>query len=572
MAAIPAAPSGYITLDGGECRDRAGALTWTDDYGNRVAYSVYATRDASVPITDLRAVVGGAAVSQAMPLSVGEAASPADIGRILVYAPASVDAAWFDRGDGYRWPAIPLENYASVGSDEADIADLDGRVTTLEGTVTNLPGATFDLTKIPAQYVADMGLASANVMQCAARLPQTGEWYVSQSAGNNASGYESNTLSRLSADGTLLDSMALDGGGHGHTVSVHLVNGVVEVFGWTWDEPLTGGRASGDQLVKFNYVGGTTLTKANAGGAIKFLSMFDPTGVDYVLTACDWAADRIAHRVGHGDGTVDYYLRAISDVQAGVDKVLGHVGPLSTTVQYQGHTTLGGNLYRYLGTGVETNHVIERYDWTTGQLTATIDTNDLGKVAGVWPGGSCEPEGIVTYTDPISGRSSLIVGMSVNNVVPKRSRLYEFAQFQPDRGPLLRKLQDRSNALAVRRDGIWVGSTITNTANYSHTFQVAAPGAAISITTVSLVFDSLTLAANTTNYWVFKLQRTRAGVVADLASADTTTTPVAPNVPFNLAVSGTNIQPGDLITMRCNVAGTSTMSYPMTVNIGYISA
>lgn len=572
MAAIPAAPTGYVTLDGGECRDRAGALTWTDDYGNRIAYSVYATRDASVAITDLRSVVSGAAVSQAMPMSVGEADSPADIGRILIYAPESVQAAWFDRGDGYRWPAIPLENYASVGSDEADVAALDGRVTTLEGTVQALPGATFDLTKIPAQYVADMGLASANVMQCATRLPQTGEWYVTQSAGNNASGYESNTLSRLSADGTLLDSMTLDGGGHGHTISVHLVNGVVEVFGWTWDEPLTGGRASGDQLVKFNYAGGTTLTKADAGTKITVLPMFDSTGTQYVLTACDWASDRIAHYVGHGDGTVDFYLRAISDVQAGVDNVLGHVGPLSTAVQYQGHTTLGGNLYRYQGTGVETNHSIERYDWTTGALTATIDTNDLGKVAGVWPGNSCEPEGITTYTDPISGRSSLIVGMSVNNVVPRRSRLYEFAQFQPDRGPILRKLQDRAISMAVRRDGVWTGSTFGNTANYSHTFQVVAPQTAMSLTSVSFSFDSMTLAANTTNYWVFKLQRTRGGVVADLASADTTTTPVAPNVPFNLTVSGTNIQPGDLITARLNVGGTSTVTYPVTVNIGYIPA
>lgn len=459
---------------------------------------------------------------------------------------------------------------ASASSASSTVSSVSGRVTTVETTIGNLTGTTFNLATTPAHYLIDAGLFSHAVMQCAARLPATGEYYVAQSTGTNAAGYETNTISRLTADGTLLDSMTLDGGGHGHTIAVRTVGANVEIFGWTWDEPLTGGRASGDQLVKFNYAAGTTLTKADAGGKITILPMFDSTGTQYVLTACDWANDRAAFHVGHGDGTVDFYLRSIAEFEAGVDNVLGHVGPLSTATQYQGHTTLEGKLYRYLGTGTATNHSIECYDFTTGALVSTVDTNNLGKVAGVWPGGSCEPEGITAYTDPVSGHSSLIVGMSVGDVVASRSRLYEFSQLEPRRGQSLRAVLDTKSGMTTRREGIWYNGAYVQTANYSHTYSAAFPNVNMTITSVTFIFDQFTIAPSTTNYWVFKLQRTRAGVTTDIASMDTTGTTITAGVPVNLPVSAPNIAPGDLITVRCNIGGApAAVKYPIVTSVSF---
>jgi hypothetical protein len=62
-------------------------------------------------------------------------------------------------------------------------------------------------------------------------------------------------------------------------------------------------------------------------------------------------------------------------------------------------------------------HKIDRWDWTTQQLT-TIPTAILGQNPdGTYPDGICEPEGMSTYLDS-RGNTSILAGVSMGNADP----------------------------------------------------------------------------------------------------------------------------------------------------------
>jgi hypothetical protein len=85
-----------------------------------------------------------------------------------------------------------------------------------------------------------------------------------------------------------------------------------------------------------------------------------------VYAQLDPLGEYIAYRVG-GGGYDRFELRAIGDVERGIDRVLHRAGPFPTTkataqdagwadrYTVQGFATVGGRLWRYTGDGTGTN-------------------------------------------------------------------------------------------------------------------------------------------------------------------------------------------------------------------------
>jgi hypothetical protein len=278
----------------------------------------------------------------------------------------------------------------------------------------------FDIRASTPTLMATVDWDNENNMQCTAVDPVTGHFYSTQAVTTPYNGYESVRIYHSDPSGAPIDSMELLGGGHGHTINVrHEADDSVTIWGMTWDEP-GGPNNLGDRLVSFKYTPNTPgagVNQSQVPGGLTELFFGSGTG-RYVTASADWKAGQVSLRCGAGS-TETYELRNIADVQSGVNNVLKLIGPFdNTTQQYQGHCSYQNFLYRYSGSGVDpATHKIDRWDWTTQQLT-TIPTAILGQNPdGTYPDGICEPEGMSTYLDS-RGNTSILAGVSMGNADP----------------------------------------------------------------------------------------------------------------------------------------------------------
>lgn len=265
-----------------------------------------------------------------------------------------------------------------------------------------------------APRVVTLNLKRNAVMQTAVQCPQTGEWYVVQTIeGTNGTRtpYENTYINRLTPAGAYIDGMMLNNGGHGTSIGVEYNQADNRVYIWhAWQEPDASGRL--DDLVRFPYAAGTFSRTTTPG-----LSVLPKFTTARVIVSMDWYADLCAFRTVSGS-TETYTRRRISDVLAGRDLPLGTVTLPTGLPTMQGFAICGEALFEYTGAVNEPSEdraIVAEYAWSDGRQIDAVSTSRYGRNAdGSYPAQRHEPEGASLYRDPLTGRASLDLGVTVN--------------------------------------------------------------------------------------------------------------------------------------------------------------
>lgn len=174
MAALPPAPTGFVTVDGGVALNPAGEPEWVDDLGNPIKYLVYADRAATQRISGLKAL-DGTATDVLSPLTPAQAPTTKDEGRILGFVPEAYSLVWLVREGGYPWPVPSIESIAAAA--DAPQAALDAQASaaaaessasaaatsaaSADATATTLQ-AQFDQVTTTASTVDEVGLVQVS--------------------------------------------------------------------------------------------------------------------------------------------------------------------------------------------------------------------------------------------------------------------------------------------------------------------------------------------------------------------------------------------------------------------------
>lgn len=257
-------------------------------------------------------------------------------------------------------------------------------------------------TATPIQSV-QLAVSTTGVIQCPIREQVSGEWYVSHNQTGTMSGRETTVVDRLSATGTLLDTMILTDAGHGtYIFPQHRDDGNV----WIW-VPVhlydTTGNILSTNLYRILYRGGTTITNVttDAPNSIMVVASGPTTSTQAYL---DMTGGRIVISV---NGSYSLYDQADLETNGLNATKIGKTVPTPPGT-VQGVAVTGTTLYRLTGADNTTNSTAEpklitTYSLLTGQQLFQRD------VTSVVPTG--EPEGLNLWRDA-SGLPTLYMGLS----------------------------------------------------------------------------------------------------------------------------------------------------------------
>ncbi|WP_144502926.1 phage baseplate protein [Bacillus pumilus] len=280
----------------------------------------------------------------------------------------------------------------------------------------------FDYTTVSPVYHTHLNLKDPTVLQCFVIDEETGDIYATQVAyGATGSGRESFTLTRLNKNGVMLDSMRIVDGGHGTTIGLERENG--KVYIWSNYNMVNSGSVVGNELVRFPYEAGVTLTRDN--GLIERYNKFNDL---YTIPVIDQQNGLIAFRIRLRDDTSVVELRKLDDIKNGINKVLGKVTIPSDLTYLQGFTIDGYDLYWYTGDTNSVNHPSELalFSFKDGLIKKRI-TCDFGHgYDGRYEDDFREPEGIFLYKDKKTGKKSLFVGVVTGAVGKRQAKIYAF--------------------------------------------------------------------------------------------------------------------------------------------------
>lgn len=313
---------------------------------------------------------------------------------------------------------------AAKSAISTDLADPTSDISTSVGNVaeaaveakTKAEGV--PLNELTPVYVGEMQIALLKVMQCAAKDPVTGDWFVAQ---NDGSTPENTVISRLTHSGAFINAVQLTAGGHGMTCYPQWING--ELWVWSgWNDGTT------NSMVRFKWRGtaGTTTVIAKTDADIQIMSTF---GTDSVLAQIDEQQDRIMYR----RSTSSYEMRKLSDVEAGVDDLLySNVVPTPTGGTFQGWCFVGDTLYIYTGSGTSFSPAdpatIWVYDLPSATQLYSINIEGLGMEGnGHYLDDMYEPESLTLYRTP-TGKPTIFVGMCVGGGNDRHCKIYAYTQ------------------------------------------------------------------------------------------------------------------------------------------------
>lgn len=270
-----------------------------------------------------------------------------------------------------------------------------------------------------------------SAMQTFVPVPETGEWFATQAkAGSSGlvdqSGWDVGDIvvSRMAADGALLDSMTLPDSGHGMGLVVRVEAGA-RVLYTCWFAPDASGRLY--DVVRLPYAPGTATRTAATTVVAGSGFPLDPS----------WDASIDAVTLRHqGGGGPEYTRHSWADFVAGdVSRPTGQIATPDWPPTHQGFTSHGDRFFFY--TGAASDQVggdptlITEYSWTSGQVVGTpLDASGNSRQPdGTYPGGRMEPEGAAIVTDS-SGASSLLVGVVTGGSLaaggPRVSRTFHY--------------------------------------------------------------------------------------------------------------------------------------------------
>jgi PKD repeat protein len=253
-----------------------------------------------------------------------------------------------------------------------------------------------DATPIFSQTLQPAGIA---VAQCIIQSPDTAEWYMSQ-VHPEATALFGNTdsmrISRMRADGTLLDQMLCNYGGHGTSIGLEYSGGQMYIWA-TYFQPASGTSRTHD-IVRFPYTPGTYDRSQIPGLQVKV-----PGGI-YRRFQFDW---KNGYVLVTEDPTWKRYK--LTDFLAGslttpVNSITVPVNPPTI----QGLATYGDSAFLYAGDGADTvaqslanpggPFTMYEYSWKTGTQIGKFDLSTLmADDNGTYTDGHIEPESTTIF-------------------------------------------------------------------------------------------------------------------------------------------------------------------------------
>ena len=285
-------------------------------------------------------------------------------------------------------------------------------------TATSVPAPTPVIAQVPPPLTnppvpgVELHPESTANMQSFVPLPETGEWFVTQAKAGSGGLLDPAGLavgdiviSRLAADGSLLDSMTLPDSGHGMGLIVRVEAGVRVVY-TCWFAPDASGRLY--DVVRVPYAPGTAPRTAATTVVAGRGYPLDPS----------WDASTGAVTLRHqGGGGPEYTRHGWADFVAGdLSRPTGQIPTPDRPPTHQGFCSHGDRFFFYTGAASDQAGgdptLITEYSWTTGQAVGTpLDASGNSRQPdGTYPGGRMEPEGAAIVTDS-AGASSLVVGV-----------------------------------------------------------------------------------------------------------------------------------------------------------------
>jgi hypothetical protein len=287
--------------------------------------------------------------------------------------------------------------------------------------------ANFDFTSVQPVFHVILNPARASVLQGISIDETTNEIYTSQVA--TVPGYsgstESFSVSRLNQYGVLLDQMVLAYGGHGVTFGIERINNTVYI--WTnYNITDVNGITIGYKLVRIPYQPGLTVTQDDV--SIETYNTFNNNA--YTVVVNDNKNKLIAFRYTNSQSKQFIELRNIEDVKAGINNVLGTITIPADLEYLQGMTLDDKDFYWRTG---DTNNAtyqdeIVLFSFTDGLVKKRIGCSFGKNTNGVYEDGFREPEGIYLYTNPKSGKKSLIASVVTGETGRRIIKTYAYHQ------------------------------------------------------------------------------------------------------------------------------------------------
>lgn len=273
----------------------------------------------------------------------------------------------------------------------------------------------FDISNIEPHFFTNLNLYESSVLQCMVVDEVTGLIYASQVANDTDF-----TITRMSKSGSFMDHMKIPLGGHGSTFGLQNLNG--NAYIWSNRHKVDGnGNVIGHELIRFRYVPNTTLTQYTTYNKFKDV---------YMTPIVDQHNKYIAFRFTPSDKVTYLELRRLTDVQNGVDNLLGRIDIPADLAYMQGASIDGYDLYWYSGdtNSVEYPNEITQYSFTDGQIKKRF-TVDFGKGPNdKYEDNFREPESIFLYKDQKTGAKSLFAGVVTGGQGKRINKIYAYHQ------------------------------------------------------------------------------------------------------------------------------------------------
>ncbi|WP_412095279.1 teichoic acid biosynthesis protein [Bacillus inaquosorum] len=246
--------------------------------------------------------------------------------------------------------------------------------------------------------------------------------YATQVSSGGSTGSESFTITRMNQNGVMLDSMKIVNGGHGTTIGLEREGSKVYIWS-NYNVVDTSGNTVSNDLVRFPYSAGATITGANGG-----ITRYNKFNDKYTIPVIDQQNGLIAFRIKEVGDNSTVQLRNLSDIKKGVDKILGTVKVPSDLLYLQGFTIDGYDLYWYTGDTNSQAYPAELtlFSFKDGQIKKRI-TCDFGRGPdGRYEGDFREPEAVFLYKDPMTGKKSLFAAIATGTVGKRLAKVYAY--------------------------------------------------------------------------------------------------------------------------------------------------
>lgn len=328
-----------------------------------------------------------------------------------------------------------VNNFSSIKSDLSSVTNnfnkISNKLSSVSSDLSSVRNdfdefykaeTTFDFTTISPVYYTTLNLAGTSVVQCFVIDELTGDIYGTQVASVNQDKSQSFTITRMNQNGVMLDSMTLVHGGHGTTIGLEREGGKVYVWS-NYDVVDSNGNTVGNDLVRFPYVAGATLTQDSS-----YIKRYNKFNNYYTIPVIDRENGFIAFRIRLKDDNSLVELRKLSDVKNGVNKVLGKVIIPSDLFYLQGFTIDGYDLYWYTGDTNNQTYPCELalFSFIDGKLKKRISCDFGYGPTGKYEDSFREPEAVFLYKDPNTRKKSLFAGVVTGGVGKRINKVYAY--------------------------------------------------------------------------------------------------------------------------------------------------